>query len=167
MSAAFGTVANEGEYIQPVAFTKVVASNGKIVLSAEDIQARRQVFKRATAFLLVDMMEDVVKTGTGTSAKINGMTVAGKTGTNENYTSVYFAGVTPYYSASLWIGHDNYNQKLRTGSTGGKYAAPLWQAFMSKIHEGLADKPIIDESPVELGLVRATEIGRASCRERV
>ena len=156
MSAAFGTVANEGEYIQPVAFTKVVASNGKIVLSAEDIQARRQVFKRATAFLLVDMMEDVVKTGTGTSAKINGMTVAGKTGTNENYTSVYFAGVTPYYSASLWIGHDNYNQKLRTGSTGGKYAAPLWQAFMSKIHEGLADKPIIDESPVELGLVRAT-----------
>lgn len=156
MAAAFGAVANSGEYIRPISFTKVVDSSGKVVLSAENIQERRQVFRPSTAYMLVDMMEDVVKSGTGTAAQIEGMTVAGKTGTNENYTSVYFAGVTPYYSASLWIGHDNYSQKLRTGSTGGTYAAPLWQAFMSQIHNGLLNKPIIDESPVELGLVRRT-----------
>ncbi|MDO4568075.1 MAG: transglycosylase domain-containing protein [Clostridia bacterium] len=156
MAAAFGTIANEGEYLEPLAFTRVIASNGKVVLDADSIRETRQVFKRSTAYLLTDMMEDVVESGTGTAAQIDGMTVSGKTGTNDNYTSVYFAGMTPYYSASLWIGHDNYNQKLRTGSTGGTYAAPLWQAFMAKIHEGLDDKPIIDESPVQLGLVQRT-----------
>ena len=156
MAAAYGTIANGGEYITPHAFSRVVDSNGKVILRSEDFKERRQVFKRSTAYMMLDMMQDVVSRGTGTEAKIENMTVAGKTGTNENYTSVYFAGATPYYSASLWIGHDKYNNKLRTGSTGGKYAAPLWSAFMGKIHEGLADKPIMDDSPVELGLVKRT-----------
>lgn len=156
MAAAYGTIANGGEYITPHAFSRVVDSNGKVILRSEDFKERRQVFKRSTAYMMLDMMQDVVSRGTGTEARIENMTVAGKTGTNENYTSVYFAGATPYYSASLWIGHDKYNNKLRTGSTGGKYAAPLWSAFMGKIHEGLADKPIMDDSPVELGLVKRT-----------
>jgi len=56
----------------------------------------------------------------------------------------------------VWIGHDNYSQKLKNKSTGGKYAAPLWQSFMEEIHEGLLDRPIINESPNEIGLVKGT-----------
>ena len=84
------------------------------------------------------------------------MTVAGKTGTNSDYGSVYFAGMTPYYTATVWIGHDDFTPKLKSKSTGGKYAAPLWKTFMSKIHEGLQNKPIIDESPNEIGLEKCT-----------
>jgi penicillin-binding protein 1A len=56
----------------------------------------------------------------------------------------------------VWIGHDDYAYALKDGSTGGDYAAPLWQAYMSKIHEGLEDKAIIDSDPADLGLVKAT-----------
>ena len=155
MAAAYGAIAAGGEYKEPLAFTKVVDKEGNVVLSADEVRQKRQVFQKSTCWLLVDILEDAVQGGTGTSAKISGMTVAGKTGTNSDYSSVYFAGMTPYYSASVWIGHDDYEQKLRSGSSGGRYAAQLWQAFMAKIHQGLSDKEIIDATPQSLGLVQA------------
>jgi len=156
MAAAFATLASAGEYKEPLSFTRVVDDDGRVVLNAEDIRETRQVFKKSTAYMLVDILTDAVRGGTGTRARIDGMTVAGKTGTNANYGSVFFAGITPYYSATVWIGHDDYGQKLKNKSTGGKYAAPLWQAFMEEIHQGLRDKPIIDESPNEIGLTKCT-----------
>ncbi|HWR18055.1 MAG TPA: PBP1A family penicillin-binding protein [Clostridia bacterium] len=155
MAAAFAAIANKGEYIEPLSFTRVVDANGKVILDANDVRKTRQVFKKSTAYMLVDLMSDAVKRGTGTTARIDGMNVAGKTGTNSDYSSVYFAGMTPYYAATVWIGHDNFAYKLKKGSGGKDYAAPLWQAFMEEIHEGLANKPIIDESPAELGLVKS------------
>lgn len=156
MAAAYACIANNGVYIKPVAFIKVVAPDGKVILDAEDVREEHRVYKESTAYMLVDMMKDVVNHGTGTAAIIPGITVAGKTGTNDDYTSAYFAGFTGYYTASLWVGHDMYSEKLASGSTGGTAAAPLWQAFMSKIHEGLSDKPIIDASPVDAGLTQVT-----------
>ena len=156
MAAAYGAVAGGGEYKEPLSFTRVVDASGKVILDAEEVRDVHRVFKKSTAYMLVDVLTDAVNSGTGTKARISGMTVAGKTGTNGDYGSVYFAGMTPYYTGTVWIGHDNYNQKLKSKSTGGKYAAPLWQSIMEEIHEGLLDKPIIDESPNEIGLVKGT-----------
>ncbi|MEL7609047.1 MAG: transglycosylase domain-containing protein [Bacillota bacterium] len=155
MAAAFGAIAAGGEYKEPLAFTKVTDKGGNVILSADEVRKTQQVFQKSTCYLLVDMLMDAVQKGTGTRAKISGMTVAGKTGTNSDYSSVYFAGMTPYYSASVWIGHDDYEQKLKDGASGGRYAAPLWQAFMAKIHQGLSDSKIIDATPESLGLVKA------------
>lgn len=154
MTAAFGAIANQGTYLEPVAFTKVLDSEGKTVLDASESQVVRQVYKPSTAYLLTSMMRDAVSGGTGTKAKIDGITVAGKTGTNSDYRSVYFAGYTPYYVSALWIGHDDDGAKLKSGSTGGTYAAPLWADYMSKIHEGLEDREIFSQTPSELGLVQ-------------
>lgn len=156
MAGAYATIANGGTYIKPISFTRVVDQDGKVILDSEKIRETRQVFKPTTAYMLVDILEDAVETGTGTAAKIKGMTVAGKTGTNSNYSSAYFAGMTGYYTAVVWVGPDDYQYKLESGSTGGKVAAPIWQEFMSKILDGLPDKQIIDDSPVELGLVQRT-----------
>ncbi|MEG1547955.1 MAG: transglycosylase domain-containing protein [Clostridia bacterium] len=156
MAAAFGAIAAEGEYKEPLSFTRVVDDSGEVILDANEIRKSRQVYKASTAYMLVDMLTDAVNRGTGTKAKIKNMTVAGKTGTNSDYSSVYFAGITPYYTATVWVGHDEFKYKLKKGAAGGEYAAPLWQSFMSKIHEGLMDKPIIDQSPTALGLVRCT-----------
>ena len=156
MAAAYGAIANGGEYQEPLSFTRVMDDSGKVILDADEIREKHTVFKKSTAYMLVDILTEAVNSGTGTRAKISGMTVAGKTGTNSDYGSVYFAGMTPYYTATVWIGHDDFTPKLKNKSTGGKYAAPLWQAFMSKIHEGLQDKPIIDESPNEIGLTKCT-----------
>ena len=156
MAAAYSTIANEGVYQEPLSFTKVLDTQGNVILDADEVRDTHRVFQASTAWMLVDMMTDAVKTGTGTKAKIEDMTVAGKTGTNSDYASVYFAGMTPYYVSTLWVGHDYPVNKLKKGSSGGNEAAPLWQAYMAKIHEGLTDKPIIDEDPTSLGLVKRT-----------
>ena len=156
MAAAYSTIANDGVYLEPLSFTKVLDAQGNVILDADEVRDTHRVFQPSTAWLLVDMMTDAVKTGTGTKAKINDMTVAGKTGTNSDYASVYFAGMTPYYVSTLWVGHDYPVNKLKKGSSGGNEAAPLWQAYMSRIHEGLTDQPIIDADPTSLGLVKRT-----------
>lgn len=154
MAAAYATIANGGVYLEPLSFSVVLDANGNEILNSNDIRQTRRIYKETSSYMLIDMMKDVVKSGTGTSAAIDGITVAGKTGTNDDYTSVYFAGFTGYYTASLWIGHDNFAIKLASGSTGGNSAAPLWQAFMSQIHEGLSDRPIMDVSPADIGLAK-------------
>jgi len=156
MTAAYGAIGNVGVYMEPLSFTKVLDSDGNVLLDADLIRKSHRVYKESTAYLLVDMMTDAVKSGTGTRAKIEDITVAGKTGTNSDYASVYFAGITPYYSASVFIGHDYPVNKLKNGASGGDYAAPLWQAFMEKIHQDLDDKEIIDADPTALGLVKKT-----------
>lgn len=156
MAAAYSAIANDGVYQEPLSFTKVLDAEGNVILDADEVRDTHRVFQESTAWLLVDMMTDAVKSGTGTKAKITDMTVAGKTGTNSDYASVYFAGMTPYYVSTLWIGHDYPVNKLKKGSSGGNEAAPLWQAYMAKIHEGLEDKSIIDADPTSLGLVKRT-----------
>lgn len=156
MVGAYSTIANNGVYQEPLSFSKVVDSDGRIILDANQVRVTRRVFKESTSWLLVSMMEDVVDHGTGTRAKLHGITTAGKTGTNSDYSSVCFSGITGYYTASVWIGHDYPQYKLAGSATGGEYAAPLWRNFMEKIHEGLEDKPITDLTTDSLGLIRRT-----------
>jgi len=163
MAVAYGAIGNKGVYLQPLSFTKVLDSAGKVILDAKEIQQKCQVFKPSTAWLLIDMMKDAVEKGTGSNARISGITVAGKTGTNSDFRGVFFSGITPYYSAAVWIGHDGY-KPLYKGAQGGRDAAPLWKDFMSKIHSGLRDKPIIEEEPEQLGLVKASVCAKSGLK---
>jgi penicillin-binding protein 1A len=100
MAAAFGAIANKGEYLEPYAFTRVVDSDGKVYLNARNLQIKRQAFKETTAWLLVSVLKGCVSEGgTGQKANFGNFTVAGKTGTNSDYRGVFFAGMTGYYSA--------------------------------------------------------------------
>ena len=113
------------------------------------------MFSDSTSWMIVDMLKYAVSSGTGTSAKIKGQTVGGKTGTNSDQKGVFFSGITGYYASAVWVGHDNY-KALSSKSTGSGAAAPLWQAYMSKIHEGLANKDILEGSASDYGLVKVT-----------
>lgn len=160
MAVAFGTIANKGVYQQPLSFSRIVDSNGNVVVDMHHQQDRHQVFKPSTAYLVVDMLKEAVQSGTGTKAKISSQVVAGKTGTNSDSKGVFFAGMTGWYSASVWIGHDNY-KALSSKATGGNAAAPLWQSFMEKIHKAknLDSREIIDGTPSDYNLVRVTTCG--------
>ena len=160
MAVAFGTIANKGVYQQPLSFSRIVDSNGNMVVDMYQQQDRRQVFRPSTAYLLTDMLKQAVQSGTGTKARISSQVVAGKTGTNSDSKGVFFAGMTGWYSASVWIGHDNY-KALSSKATGGNAAAPLWQSFMEKIHKakGLSSREIIDGTPADYDLVRVTTCG--------
>ena len=160
LAVAYGTIANKGIYQKPLSFSKILDSDGNVVIDMHQQQERRQVFKPSTAYLLTDMLKAVVQSGTGSRAKIASQTVAGKTGTNSDSKGVTFAGMTGWYSASVWVGHDNY-KALSSKATGSKSAAPIWQSFMEKIHKqkGLSSREIIDGTPSDYGLVRVTTCG--------
>ncbi|MDR1600484.1 MAG: transglycosylase domain-containing protein [Oscillospiraceae bacterium] len=160
MAVAFGAIANNGVYMQPASFSRVIDAGGNVILDTRVSQEKRQVFQPSTAWMVADMLKEAVRDGTGTAAKISGQTVGGKTGTNSDYKGVFFAGMTGWYSGAVWIGHDNY-KALTSNATGGDYAAPLWQAFMKEIHaaKNLSNREIIDASPEELGLVKVTTCG--------
>lgn len=148
LNAAYAAIANGGTYIKPTLYTKVVDHDGKVLLDNTKPE-NHQVIKDTTAFLLTDAMEDVVTSGTGTSVNFGNMAIAGKTGTTSDYNDVWFAGYTPYYTATTWTGYDN-NAKL-VGSE-KNLAKVLWRAVMSKLHEELPNQSF--ERPA--GIVSAT-----------
>lgn len=156
MAAAYASIANEGYYLEPLSFERVVDSDGNIILDADIIRgSAKKVFSRpSTSYFLLDILTQAVESGTGKKARIDGFTVAGKTGTNSDYASVYFAGITGEYSAVVWIGHDQPSNKLAKKASGGDYAAPLWREFMAKILEGKEDVPLTSETPESLVLVQ-------------
>lgn len=160
MAVAFGVLANGGVYQQPISILGIVDHNDKVIYDAHASQERRQVFKPSTAWLMVDMMKEVVSSGTGRAARISGQTVAGKTGTNSDQKGVFFAGMTGWYSGAVWIGHDNY-KALSSRTTGGNSAAKLWQTFMERIHKqkNLDNKDIMQGGGESYGLVKVTTCG--------
>ena len=155
MTVAFGVLANGGVYQEPISVLGISDSSGHVVWDGHQHQERRRVFSDSTSWLIVDMLKTAVQSGTGTSAKISGQVVGGKTGTNSDQKGVFFSGMTGYYTSALWVGHDNY-KALSSKSTGSGAAAPLWQAYMSKIHQGLPKKEILEGDPRDYGLVKVT-----------
>lgn len=150
LNAAYAAIANNGTYIKPKLYTKVVDHDGNVILDNTEPQSR-QVIKETTAWLLTDAMCDVVTQGTGASVNFGNMAIAGKTGTTSDYNDIWFSGYTPYYTATTWAGYDN-NTKLRSGDE-RNLAKKLWRAVMSKIHE---DLPSESFPMPETGIVTAT-----------
>lgn len=161
VAAAYAAIANRGEYQEPISFTKVIDKNGNEIINTKETQIKRQVFKESTAFILTDWMQDVVNGGTTTIRIRNkngqNINVAGKTGTNSDFRGVYFAGFTPYYTAAVWLGHDDYGPRFVNGTTGGKFAAPLFKNIMDRLHENLENKKFYDAVPD--GVVQYTVCG--------
>ncbi len=153
LNAAYACIANNGTYIKPKLYTRVVDHDGNIILDNTMPQSR-QVIKETTAFLLTDAMVDVVTSGTGGSVNFGGMAIAGKTGTTSDYNDVWFSGYTPYYTATTWAGFDN-NVKLSGDEK--NLAKKLWRAVMSQIHEGLPSQSF----SVPAGIVTATVCSRS------
>lgn len=153
MAGAYATIANGGVYQEPLSFRTVTDKDNNVILSADEIREKRQVFKPSTAWLITDMLVDAVEHGTGKHARISGMTIGGKTGTNQNARGVFFAGISPYYTTTLWIGHDEY-KPLAKNVYASNSAAPLWKYIMEQLLDGKPDKDIIEDSPQSLGLVQ-------------
>ena len=144
LCASYAAIANNGNYIKPIYYTKILDHNGNVLI--ENTAAERSVIKESTAFLLTSAMEDVVKQGTGTACQLDNMPVAGKTGTTEAYNDLWFVGYTPYYTCAVWSGYDN-NEKLPDYAR--NFHKALWKKVMTRIHEGLPSKEFEKPASVE------------------
>lgn len=137
MTAAYATIANGGTYYEPMFYTVVYDHDGNVLLDNSDQETHR-VLKETTAFLLTDMMRDVITKGTGTQAAISGMNVAGKTGTTNDTVDQTFYGYTPYYTTGIWMGYDTQKEMKNVNNAHLK----IWRTVMSEIHsdQGLKNK---------------------------
>ena len=136
-TAAYASIANGGTYYEPIYYTVVYDHDGNVLLDNEKQESHR-VLKETTAYMLTDMMRDVISRGTGGQAGISGMNVAGKTGTTNDTIDLTFYGYTPYYTGGIWMGYDTQKEIKAAGNAHLK----IWKSVMSDIHrhEGLANK---------------------------
>lgn len=149
LTAAYATIANNGTYVKPMFYTKILDHDGNVLI--ENNMKKRQVLKETTAYLLTSAMEDVVTKGTGTRVRFENMDIAGKTGTTSNNVDVWFAGYTPYYTCSTWAGYDNNVHMNGSGET--NTAKNIWKAIMSRVHEDLEYKSFVEPDGITTATV--------------
>lgn len=143
MASAFATFPREGVYCEPYAYTKVLDSSGNVVLEKHPME--RSVYSEITAYLMSDMMMGVITGGTAsghvhTIQNIDGesISVAGKTGTTDDYKDRWFCGFTPYYSTAVWYGYDNHLRSTVVPKGEDRNSAmKIWDFVMQRIHANL------------------------------
>lgn len=140
MCAAYCVFPNGGKYIKPSLYTKVLDSEGNVLLEHKALE--QIAMSETTAEDMISMLTNAVEGGTGTAARISGMRVAGKTGTTSSNHDRWFVGFTPYYVGAVWFGYDT-PAALRGFSPNP--AAVAWRKVMEPIHKELKNKPFLED----------------------
>lgn len=117
--------AAKGVLTNPILIRNVITPKGE-TLRYEN--KHRQVNTPQQIYLMTSILQDVVRHGTGTPARVSGMDIAGKTGTTNKNVDAWFVGYSPSVETVVWMGHDN-NTPMRRSETGGRAAAPVFKYF--------------------------------------
>lgn len=147
LTASYATIANSGDYYEPVLYTQVLDHSGNVILDTTG-NSSKEVLKDTTAWLLTNAMQDVVTSGTGAGASLSNQPVAAKTGTTTKNRDTVFCGYTPYYTAGVWGGYDDDTEQSYTA-----YAKNIWRAAMERIHAELPRKEFTQPSGIETATV--------------
>jgi len=145
VAEAYSTFATLGTKVRPFPIVKVEDANGRVLWEPQP--ERTHVLDSLVARIVVSMLEDVVTRGTGaTGIRVTAglpyeVPAAGKTGTTNDGTDVWFSGVTPNLLATIWFGMDTPNPIFQLGAgrrqaTGGGLASPVWGRFMRQVYYG-------------------------------
>ncbi|MCI6609551.1 MAG: PBP1A family penicillin-binding protein [Ezakiella sp.] len=131
LASAYSAIANDGKFINPSPYTKVIDNDGKVLLEFKPEPI--QVVSPQTAYIMKDILRTVVTNGLGKAAQVPNQVTAGKTGTTQYTADLWFVGFTDYYLGATWIGSDTPRITMNKNSM---IAAQMWQNIMTKAHEG-------------------------------
>ena len=167
MASAYGTFANRGVRVAPIGVRRVVDASGNVLID-NTISTGTRILDEVVADTVTDVLRGVITEGTGARAAVPGHTIAGKTGTAQEYRAAWFVGYTPSYVTAVWMGHADGLASLRgingvAQVTGGSHPA---MAFADVMRAVLAPRP--DEAfpaPGQL-LVSAETASAATPRRR-
>ena len=130
---AYSVFSNLGYLIDPVFITKIYDRDGNLLEKSKLV--RKKVIDMSTAYIMTNIMESVVKSGTGWRIRALKRPVAGKTGTTNNLFDAWFLGYTPRYTTGVWVGLDK-EAPLGKGETGSRAASPIWLDYMRNALKG-------------------------------
>jgi penicillin-binding protein 1A len=150
MARAFSSFPNGGKGIEPIGILYVKDRTGRIIAEPEKERLARinsaggapQLMRPETAYLMTNMLQTTVKSGTLSYAARNYLsdsryTFAGKTGTSQNWHDAWAIGFSPYFATAVWFGFDQGGGSLGVSRTGSTLSGPIWAKFMRNIHERL------------------------------
>jgi penicillin-binding protein 1A len=154
MASAYSTLANDGVHCKPFAISRVLLPGGGALYRHKP--ACEQVIDPSIARQVTAMLQRVICCGTGRAAAL-GRPVAGKTGTAQDYTNVYFAGYTPQVATAVWVGFPEGQIPMDSyygGSVfGGTLAAPIWHTFMARATAGMPAESFPAPPPPKRGTI--------------
>ena len=138
LTSAYAAFANGGFVRPPTLVRHIDYGDGEGLMTAQDSPSR--AIEETTAFLMSDLLADVVNSGTGAQARALGfrLPAAGKTGTTNGFNDAWFIGYTPTLVVGVWVGFDAPHTIMRNGFA-ANVAVPLWAKFMTEATSG--DKP--------------------------
>jgi penicillin-binding protein 1A len=137
LTSVYGVFLNKGQKVEPFALRMTKDNTGKVLEVTEPQPS--EVIPKEAAYLITNMMEDVVQKGTGQAAKSLNRPIAGKTGTTNDYLNAWFIGGTPNLVTGVYVGFDD-RRPLGEGETGARAALPIWTAFMK---DALSQLPVV------------------------
>ena len=136
MVAAYNTFPSKGVFISPIFVTRIEDSNGNVL--GEFNNPKREAISEYTAYLMANLMQGVVNSGTGIRLRAKyGLKgeIAGKTGTTNDQSDGWFIGYTPSLTAGAWVGAEDRQVHFESLTLGGgsNMALPIWGIFMKKV----------------------------------
>src|SRR5579884_3770597 len=135
-AVAYATFPNLGKAVVPHAALEVRTGGGQLIWRFDrDGPKPRQVISPQVALDMIKMMNSVVENGTGKRAQLDGLKVAGKTGTTNSWRDAWFVGYTGNFVGAVWMGNDDYSPTKRM--TGGTLPAMTWHNIMAYAHQGI------------------------------
>ncbi|MEJ2229825.1 MAG: penicillin-binding transpeptidase domain-containing protein, partial [Nitrospirales bacterium] len=129
ITSAYGVFADQGMWLEPYLITHVKNLDGEIL--EQHLFEPRQAMTKENAYLITNMLMDVIQSGTGRLAKSIGRPLAGKTGTTNSYNDAWFVGYAPNLTTGVWVGFDEV-RTLGKLESGAHAALPIWTRFMDQ-----------------------------------
>ena len=129
LTSAYNVLLNQGLRAEPYAILFVKDNAGQVLEQTEPQAV--EVISKETAYLITNMMEDVIQKGTGQAAKVIGRPIAGKTGTTDEFINAWFIGGAPNLVTGIYVGFDD-RRSLGETESGAHAALPIWINFMQK-----------------------------------
>ena len=131
MAQIFSVFANKGHMIAPRLVSKIIAKEGAVIYETRPKEIA-DFTTSEQAYMMTDILKDVVKRGTGRNARVQGIELAGKTGTTNKNIDAWFCGYSPTIEVISWMGRDD-NKPIGKGATGGAMAAPAFAYYYREL----------------------------------
>lgn len=166
LTSAYGTFANGGVHVEPIAILRVEDKNGNIL--EQHIPDSQEALRKETSYIMTDLLQTVMNKGTGGSARWKYhfyRPAGGKTGTTNDNSDAWFVGFTPQMVTGVWVGIDDFRLTLGEGQTGSRAALPIWAPYMKAVHDSLNLPELNFEMPEGVVRVEICEDSKLLARD--